>query len=83
MEEQTGIFAGKGGFDVAVGGHTQLNGAVIGSTADASKKKLDTGTLGFSDIRNQADYQVEHQSAGISSGGSIGGLLVGANSRGR
>ncbi|WWL08368.1 hemagglutinin repeat-containing protein [Erwinia aphidicola] len=83
VEEQTGIFAGKGGFDVAVGGHTQLNGAVIGSTADASQNKLDTGTLGFSDIRNQADYQVEHQSAGVSSGDSIGGLLVGANGRGR
>ncbi|MGF6560756.1 hypothetical protein ABIA51_001732 [Erwinia aphidicola] len=91
VEEQTGIFAGKGGFDVAVGGHTQLNGAVIGSTADASQKKLDTGTLGFSDIRNRADYQVEHQSAGVSSGGSIGGqfvgnmangLLVGANGKG-
>jgi len=91
VEEQTGIFAGKGGFDVAVGGHTQLNGAVIGSTADASQNKLDTGTLGFSDIRNQADYQVDHQSVGVSSGGSIGGqfagnmangLLTGVNGRG-
>ncbi|MEI2604469.1 hemagglutinin repeat-containing protein [Erwinia aphidicola] len=91
VEEQTGIFAGKGGFDVTVGGHTQLNGAVMGSTADASQNKLDTGTLGFSDIRNQADYQVEHQSVGVSSGGSIGGqfagnmangLLTGVNGKG-
>ena len=89
--EQTGIFAGKGGFDITVGEHTQLNGAVIGSTADASKNKLDTGTLGFSDIENKADYNVEHQSVGISTGGNIGGqfagnmansLLVGVNGNG-
>ncbi|QUY47603.1 DNA/RNA non-specific endonuclease [Serratia plymuthica] len=91
VQEQTGIFAGKGGFDVTVGEHTQLNGAVIGSTATADKNKLDTGTLGFKDIHNQADFDVEHQSVGISSGGSIGsqfagnmanGLLVGANNSG-
>ncbi|CAI2413303.1 hemagglutinin repeat-containing protein [Serratia plymuthica] len=91
VQEQTGIFAGKGGFDVTVGEHTQLNGAVIGSTATADKNKLDTGTLGFTDIHNQADFEVEHQSVGISSGGSIGsqfagnmanGLLVGANNSG-
>ena len=36
VAEQTGIFAGKGGFDVTVDDHTQLNGAVIGSTAAAA-----------------------------------------------
>ncbi len=77
VQEQTGIFAGAGGFDVTVGEHTQLNGAVIGSTAAADKNKLDTGTLGFSDIHNSAEYEVEHQSAGISSGGSVGGQFVG------
>jgi len=60
-----------------VGEHTQLNGAVIASTADASLNKLDTGTLGFSDIENHADYEVEHQSAGMSTGGSIGGNFAG------
>ncbi|MFA1646092.1 MAG: glycohydrolase toxin TNT-related protein, partial [Enterobacteriaceae bacterium] len=86
--EQTGIYAGKGGYDVTVGEHTQLNGAVIGSTATADKNRLDTGTIGFSDIENRADFEVEHQSVGMSTGGSIGsqfagnmanGLLVGAN----
>uniref|UniRef100_UPI0011A0AD9C hemagglutinin repeat-containing protein n=1 Tax=Yersinia rohdei TaxID=29485 RepID=UPI0011A0AD9C len=70
VQEQTGIFAGKGGFDITVGEHTQLNGAVIGSTATADKNKLDTGTLGFSDIENKADFKVEHQSVGISTGGN-------------
>ncbi|WP_156304514.1 hypothetical protein, partial [Yersinia rohdei] len=40
VQEQTGIFAGAGGFDITVGEHTQLNGAVIGSTATADKNKL-------------------------------------------
>ncbi|EOU4386643.1 VENN motif pre-toxin domain-containing protein, partial [Escherichia coli] len=78
-------------FDVTTGQHTQLNGAVIASTATADKNRLDTGTLGFRDIENRADYKVEHQSVGISTGGSIGGqfagnmannLLVGANHEG-
>ncbi|WP_428984154.1 VENN motif pre-toxin domain-containing protein [Pantoea agglomerans] len=77
VAEQTGIFAGKGGFDVTVGEHTQLNGAVISSTASADKNRLDTGTLGFGDIENHADYRVEHQSAGISTGGSVGGQFAG------
>ncbi|WP_052118524.1 hemagglutinin repeat-containing protein [Erwinia oleae] len=91
VQEQTGIFAGKGGFDITVGEHTELTGAVIGSTATADKNRLETGTLGFSDIRNSAEYEVEHQSAGVSSGGNTGGqfagnmansLLVGVNGSG-
>uniref|UniRef100_UPI0016437517 hemagglutinin repeat-containing protein n=1 Tax=Yersinia alsatica TaxID=2890317 RepID=UPI0016437517 len=91
VQEQTGIFAGKGGFDITVGEHTQLDGAVIASTADKNRNSLDTGTLGFSDIENKADFKVEHQSVGISTGGNIGGqfagnmangLLVGANNEG-
>jgi filamentous hemagglutinin len=77
VAEQTGIFAGKGGFDVTVGEHTQLNGAVISSTASADKNRLDTGTLGFGDIENHAEYEVEHQSAGMSTGGSVGGQFAG------
>ncbi|MCU6262327.1 hemagglutinin repeat-containing protein, partial [Escherichia coli] len=91
VQEQTGIFAGRGGFDVTTGQHTQLNGAVIASTATADKNRLDTGTLGFSDIDNRADFKTEHQSAGLSTGGSVAGnflgnmannLLVGANHEG-
>ena len=77
VAEQTGIFAGKGGFDVAVGEHTQLNGAVISSTATADKNRLDTGTLGFGNIENHAEYEVEHQSAGMSTGGSVGAQFAG------
>lgn len=69
VQEQTGIFAGDGGFDITVGNHTQLDGAVIGSTASADKNRLDTGTLGFSNIDNSAEFEVSHSSVGISTGG--------------
>ena len=77
VQEQSGIFAGDGGFDITVGKHTQLDGAVIASTGSADKNRLDTGTLGFGDIHNQADYKVEHQGGGISTGGSIGQQFAG------
>ncbi|MDC9616315.1 hemagglutinin repeat-containing protein, partial [Xenorhabdus khoisanae] len=76
VNEQTGIFAGKGGFDIKVGEHTQLDGAVMASTAEKDKNRLDTGTLGFSDIQNKAEYKTEHQSVGISTGGAVGSQLV-------
>ncbi|WP_073381776.1 two-partner secretion domain-containing protein, partial [Edwardsiella piscicida] len=47
VENQTGIFAGKGGFDITVGNHTQLDGAAIASAANQESNRLDTGTLGF------------------------------------
>ncbi|WP_367165853.1 hemagglutinin repeat-containing protein [Kosakonia cowanii] len=77
VQEQTGIFAGKGGFDVTVGSHTQLDGAVLASRAEADKNRLDTGTLGFTDIANKADYKVEHVGGGFSTGGSIAGNVIG------
>jgi len=77
VKEQSGLFAGKGGFDISVGNHTQLDGGVIASTAEKEKNRLDTGTLGWSDIHNQADYKTEHQGAGISTGGSVGEQFVG------
>lgn len=76
VQEQTGIFAGKGGFDISVGNHTQLDGAVIASRADADKNRLETGTLGFTDINNKAEYKVEHQGVGFSSGAGVAGNLV-------
>ncbi|EOL8967182.1 hemagglutinin repeat-containing protein [Cronobacter dublinensis] len=66
--EQAGIYAGKGGFDITVGNHTQLNGAVIGSTATADKNRLETGTLGFTDIHNKADYSISHKGGSVGSG---------------
>lgn len=57
VTDQSGIYAGKEGFDIRVGANTDLNGGIISSTADADKNKLSTGTLTFEDIQNKADYK--------------------------
>ncbi|EQB4817914.1 hemagglutinin repeat-containing protein [Citrobacter amalonaticus] len=77
VTDQSGIFAGKGGFDITVGNHTQLDGAVIASTADSGKNKLDTGTLGWSDIHNESKTTGDSHTVAIS--GSMGGSGSGEN----
>ncbi|EFN9457037.1 Contact-dependent inhibitor A, partial [Escherichia coli] len=77
VAEQTGMFAGDGGFDITVGKHTQLDGAVIASTATPDKNHLDTGTLGFSDLHNEVDYKVSHSGISLSGGGSFGDKFQG------
>ena len=59
--EQTGIYAGKQGFDIKVGKNTDLKGAVIASEADGSKNKLSTDTLTYSDIENKAEYSASNK----------------------
>ena len=49
MKEQTGPYA-KDKLDVTVEKHTQVNGAVLNS--DTGQLTLDTGTLGFGDIKD-------------------------------
>lgn len=77
VAEQTGIFAGDGGFDITVGNHTQLDGAVIASTATADKNSLETGTLGFTDIHNETDFKTQHSGISISGAGSFGDQFKG------
>ena len=57
VTDQSGIYAGKNGFDIRVEANTDLKGGIISSTADADKNKLSTGTLTFEDIQNKADYK--------------------------
>lgn len=59
VTDQSGIYAGKEGFDIRVGANTDLKGGIISSTADADKNKLSTGTLTFEDIQNKADYKAD------------------------
>ncbi|WP_155774254.1 hemagglutinin repeat-containing protein [Burkholderia pseudomultivorans] len=70
VNEQAGIQAGDGGFDIKVGGNTDLKGAYIASTATQDKNQLTTGTLTFSDIQNRSEYDAS--SVGISAGGGVG-----------
>jgi len=76
VQEQTGLNAGKGGFDISVGNHTQLNGAKIDSQASADKNQLTTNTLGHTDLKNEASYSAI--SASVSFGNGSGGMGGGA-----
>jgi filamentous hemagglutinin len=61
---QTGIFAGSGGYTINVGNNTNLTGAVIASTAVPTLNSLTTDTLTFSNIQNQANYSASQSSFG-------------------
>jgi filamentous hemagglutinin len=71
----SGIQAGDDGFDITVGGNTSLIGGVIASTADPSKNILDTGSLTYASIHNEANYSAS--SIGISGSYSSGGMEFG------
>lgn len=68
VTQMSGIGAGSGGFDIHVGGNTDLKGAVIASSASADKNILDTGSLTYSNIQNQSHYSAS--SFGVGGGGS-------------
>ena len=71
VNEQSGLFAGEGGSNVNVKGHTQLNGGTIASTADATRNNFSTGSLGFSNIENHAEYEASSSGMNFSTGGSM------------
>lgn len=80
VNEQAGIQAGEGGFNVNVKGNTDLTGAAISSTADPSKNTLTTGTLTYRDIENHSTYNAD--SSGLSAGAGVGvtGKAIGPGS---
>lgn len=57
VTDQSGIYAGKEGFDINVGENTDLKGGIISSEAEKDKNKISTGTLTFENIQNKADYK--------------------------
>ena len=59
ITEQSGIYAGKEGYDIQVKNNTRLKGAVIDSKAPAEKNKLTTGTLTWENIDNKAEYKTK------------------------
>ncbi|MCS3809799.1 hemagglutinin repeat-containing protein [Xanthomonas sp. 4461] len=78
VTEQSGIQAGDGGFNIRVGGNTDLKGGVIASTqaaVDAGANRLQTGTLTVSDITNSSSYEAKgiSLSGGYAAGGSKDG----------
>ena len=57
--DQAGFFGGSKGFDIYVEKNTDLKGGVIASNAAPDKNHLSTGTLSFSDLKNEADYSAK------------------------
>ena len=72
VANQSAIRAGSGGFDITTGNHTQLDGAVISSTA-ADKNRLDTGTLGWRDLENRSTTSGDSYSVALSGSGKLFG----------
>ncbi|WP_080492923.1 hemagglutinin repeat-containing protein [Burkholderia ubonensis] len=70
VNQQSGIYAGTGGYNVNVGNHTQLDGGVIASTATPDKNSLSTQTLGYSNLENHASYSGD--TVGVSASGGFG-----------
>ncbi|MEA9565127.1 hemagglutinin repeat-containing protein [Xanthomonas sp. WHRI 8932A] len=54
VNEQSGIQAGTGGFDITVGGNTHLVGGAIASTADATLNRLSTNGLIVESLENNS-----------------------------
>lgn len=66
--QQTGLFAGDGGFNIKVGGLTSLIGAAIVSSAPASLNSLTTGDLTYSDLTNIEQTSVGGYTFGMGTG---------------
>ncbi|WP_415869056.1 hemagglutinin repeat-containing protein [Burkholderia ubonensis] len=75
VNQQSGIYAGTGGYNVNVGNHTQLDGGVLASTATPDKNSLSTQTLGFTNLENHASYSGD--TVGFSASGGFGNSTPG------
>jgi filamentous hemagglutinin len=79
VNEQSGIVAGNGGFDIKVHGNTHLEGSKIASTDLAAKKgknSLSTETLTQGDIANHSDYKASSFSLSVGGGYSSAGSAM-------
>ena len=59
VSEQSGLFAGDDGFDVQVGGHTNLTGGLITSARSAEeqgKNRFQSGSISQTDLHNISQY---------------------------
>ncbi|WP_192881500.1 VENN motif pre-toxin domain-containing protein, partial [Haemophilus haemolyticus] len=69
VNEQAGIRVGEDGMEANIHNHTQLNGAIIESDADASKNHFKTKSLTHTDIENKSEIKTESASMGAGTGG--------------
>ena len=71
VTKQTGIYAGKEGYDIQVKNNTHLKGAVIDSQAPAEKNRITTGTLTWENIDNKAEYKASGKGISYTNGAGI------------
>jgi len=71
--EQSGIYAGEGGFDIKVKNNTDLKGAVIAGEAESAKNRLETGSLTTSDIENYAHAEAKTEGFSWTGGADLFG----------
>ena len=80
VTEQSGIYAGEGGYQIKVGDNTDLKGGIITSgksAEDKGKNLFQTAALTASDIQNHSRY--EGKSFGIGASVAISGESMGQN----
>ncbi|MGL4207804.1 MAG: hypothetical protein ACRCTY_00295, partial [Candidatus Adiutrix sp.] len=70
----SGIFAGSGGFDLTVGGHTSLVGAIIDSQSSPENNSLSTASLSVQDIENYSEYSAKTSGGSIEISGTLGSI---------
>ena len=78
VSEQSGLFAGEDGFDVQVGGHTQLTGGIITSAQSAEaqgKNRFQSGTISQTDLHNISRY--DGSSIGFGTSVAVSGKTLG------
>ena len=78
VSEQSGLFAGEDGFDVQVGGHTQLTGGIITSVQSAEaqgKNRFQSGTISQTDLHNISKY--DGSSIGFGASVALSGETLG------
>ncbi|WP_228272628.1 two-partner secretion domain-containing protein [Acinetobacter soli] len=74
VQDQAGIYAGDDGYQINVKNNTDLKGAIITSNPLAetlNKNSLSTGTLTYTDIHNQTEYDAK--GLGVSGGVNVKG----------
>jgi filamentous hemagglutinin len=71
MGQQSGPFAGNGGYHVDAG-HVNLIGGVIAST-NAGNSELTAQTLTFTDLQNQMDHSASSGGISVGAGGQMTG----------
>jgi hypothetical protein len=82
VNQQSGIAAGAGGFDITVASNTDLQGAAITSSATPDKNRLTTGSITYSDLTNTQTTYAESESMSLGYGGGSAVATVAANAVG-